>query len=155
MPSIGRSKGYRPNWPDIKERYAVDLVTGREARFDSHHPTRHVAVKLEVGEDRNKACRALEMSYLEPWLGHLDAERLGLIAARNTRAVIRREHDDRPGDQTGLEHAFATDVQVVRIYRARTSSAQTKRSGWRGSAHVVNPVLEDMAAVRRGRIHEP
>ena len=55
------------------------------------------------------------MTYLEPWLSHLDAQVLGLVAAGDAGAVVGTEDNDRPADKAWLKHTLAAHVEVVAV----------------------------------------
>jgi hypothetical protein len=102
---------------EVEERFvdAVDLLARRVARLDGHHARAHVEVELVVGRHRQQAGGLLEVAHLEPGLGHLDAELLRLVAARDARAVVGTQDDDGPAGKPRREHPFAADVEVVAI----------------------------------------
>ena len=78
---------------------AVDLLARRVLGGQRHHAAGHVAVELEVGRQRDQPRLALQVAHLEPGLRHLDAQVLGLVAARDAGAVVVRQHDHRPADR--------------------------------------------------------
>ncbi len=94
---------------------AVDLLTRCIGGGQRHHAVGHVAIELEVGRQRHQAGPALQMAHLEPRLRHLDAQVLGLVAARHAHAVVVRQHDHRPAHERRPEHSLATDVHVVDV----------------------------------------
>jgi hypothetical protein len=56
-----------------------------------------------------------ELAHLEPRSTHLDAERLGLVAAGHSAAVIVAQHDDRLAVELGIENALTGHVEVVDV----------------------------------------
>ena len=60
-----------------------------------------------------------QVLHLEPWHPHLHAQRLDLVAARNSATVVVRKNDNRCVFQTGLENAFAGDVEVIDVHQRK------------------------------------
>jgi hypothetical protein len=60
---------------------------------------------------------------------HGDAERLGLVAARDHAAVIVRQHDDRLTAQLRLKHALAGHIEIVAVDEGdRTAHGHSMRT---------------------------
>ena len=76
---------------EIEKTFVDRVFLYRRDQFpeDLHHPIAHVGIELEVAADDSNAVPLDEVFRLERGLGHLDAERLGLVAARDDAAVVR------------------------------------------------------------------
>ena len=56
-----------------------------------------------------------DIPYLEEWIAHLDAERLGFVAPCHRAAIVVREHDDRLPVQLRTENSFARSEEIVAV----------------------------------------
>lgn len=56
-----------------------------------------------------------QFAHLEEGMPHADAERLGLVRARDDAAVVVRQHDDGAPLQLGAEDPFARSEEVVAV----------------------------------------
>ena len=83
---------------------------------DAHHARRQLAIELIVR--REHGYLALRKLLLELIVRHsrLDAQALGLVAARHHAAVVVRQHHHGLALQVGPEHSLAADVAVVTVY---------------------------------------
>ena len=100
------------------------------------YPVAHVGIELEVAADDGNAVLLDEVFRLERRLGHLDAERLRRIAARDDAAIVRRQDDGGAAFERGTEDPFAGDEEVIAVGqsvdahgRLRITPATTPQTG--------------------------
>ena len=88
---------------------------GRHVAYDGHDACGQLAIQLVVGRERFNPDMGQLLAQLIVGCACLDAELLGLLAARHDAAVVVGEHDDGLAFQIGPEDTLATDVAVVAI----------------------------------------
>jgi hypothetical protein len=93
----------------------IDLLRRPKPGRQGHHAVAHVAVEHKVGRQRHQPSRLFQMTDLEPGRGHLDAQVLGLVAARDGATIVVRQDHHRTPVQAGPEHPFAGDIKVVAV----------------------------------------
>ena len=101
----------------VQERFVnrVDLDGRGVAPEHLLHPSRHVAVQREIPGKHVDMVLLHDVPYLEEWIAHLDAERLGLVAPGHRAAIVVREHDDRLPVQLRTEDPFARGEEIVAV----------------------------------------
>ncbi len=127
---------------------AVDLLLRSKAGGDRRHAVAHVAVEREVRRQGDDAGVGELLPDLEPGRTHRDAERLGLVAARDRAAVVVAQDDDRPPQQAGPEHPLAAHVEVVAVDEREHGLQVMKRL----IVHVTTPQMVSVCREQTPRL---
>ncbi len=93
----------------------IDFEIGRETAQHAPHARAHIAVERVIARPHDDAGGFETIAMQMPWRAHGDAERLGLVAARDHAAVVVRQHHDRPAAQLRLKHALARHIEIVAV----------------------------------------
>ena len=93
----------------------IDFEIGREVAQHLHYPRAHIAVERVIARPHDDAGGREAITMQVPRRAHIDAERLGFVAARDHAAVVVRQHNDRTAAQLRLEHALARHIEIVAI----------------------------------------
>lgn len=106
--------------PQVEERLVdgVYLGGGNHAAERPDHAPRHVAVEVEITRKDGDAVPFFEVADLEIGVSHADAERLGLVRARDHTAVVVRQHDDGPPLQFGAEDPLARGEEIIAVAKS-------------------------------------
>ena len=75
----------------------------REVTEDAHDPVGQVSIEGVIAAQGQKAMFLFQLAALKPWLSHLYAQGLGLIAAGHHTAIVVGKHNDRLLLQVGSE----------------------------------------------------
>ena len=95
----------------------VDLLLGGKGAEDAHHAVAHVRIEFVIRRKGFEAVLLFHVANLEPGLPHADAERLGFLRACHGAAVVVGEHHNRYTFESGVEHPFAGNVEVIAIHQ--------------------------------------
>lgn len=95
--------------------YGVDLLLRYDRPDHAHHTAREIAVEDVVARADGDLLLLHQVTDLEEWYTHRDAECLGLIGPTDDAAVVIGETDDGSVAQLGPEDPLATDVEVVAV----------------------------------------
>ena len=106
--------------PQVEERLVdgVYLGGGNHAAERPDHAPRHVAVEVEITRKDGYIMPFFEVADLEIGVSHADAERLGLVRARDHAAVVVRQHDDGPPLQFGAEDPLARGEEIIAVAKS-------------------------------------
>ena len=94
---------------------AVDDDLGREPLIDGVHAPAHVAVENVVRRQGGDPLPGAKLADLEIGIAHLQADRLGLGAARDDVAVIGRQHHGRSSFQARIEDPLTRNVEAIAV----------------------------------------
>jgi hypothetical protein len=128
---------FKSGWFEVAETEEslvdrVELEIGCGLGKDTHHARAHVAIERVVARAHAQNILADALAHHMPRLAHYDAERFGLVRARDHAAVVVGEHDQRHATQLRLKHALATGVQVVAVHERDGSGHRATAYGWSG-----------------------